>query len=87
MLPQTTANLHQFDDAGLHPVLLENIKLCGYELPTPIQAYAVPAVMNSHDIIAVAQTGEYILSPPPVYLINSQVPARRQPFLSQSYPS
>ncbi|EAA60033.1 hypothetical protein AN9445.2 [Aspergillus nidulans FGSC A4] len=34
-----------------------NICLCGYEFPTPIQAYAIPAVLTSHDLIAIAQTG------------------------------
>ncbi|KIW73981.1 hypothetical protein PV04_02054 [Phialophora macrospora] len=46
-----------WDDAGLHPVVLENIKLCGYQIPTPIQAYAVPSVLKNHDMIGVAQTG------------------------------
>ncbi|KAL1957360.1 hypothetical protein VTO42DRAFT_6040 [Malbranchea cinnamomea] len=49
--------IKSFDDAGLHPVVLQNIKLCGYEVPTPIQAYAIPAVLTGHDLIAVAQTG------------------------------
>ncbi|KAI5300692.1 hypothetical protein KEM56_002263 [Ascosphaera pollenicola] len=46
-----------FEDAGLHPVMLENIKLCCYIVPTPIQAYSIPAVLTNHDLIAVAQTG------------------------------
>ncbi|QSS64054.1 DEAD-box protein [Histoplasma capsulatum] len=46
-----------FDEAGLHPVMRENIKLCGYKVPTPIQAYAIPAVLTGNDLIAVAQTG------------------------------
>ena len=37
--------------------MLENIKLCGYEHPTPIQGYCIPAVLSNHDLIAVAQTG------------------------------
>ncbi|RVX70590.1 hypothetical protein B0A52_05242 [Exophiala mesophila] len=46
-----------FKTAGLHPILVENIKLCGYENPTPIQAYTIPAIVTGHDIIGVAQTG------------------------------
>ncbi|KAE8355115.1 P-loop containing nucleoside triphosphate hydrolase protein [Aspergillus coremiiformis] len=46
-----------FDDAGLHPIVRENIKLCRYDAPTPIQAYAIPAVLTGHDLIAIAQTG------------------------------
>ncbi|KAL4906806.1 hypothetical protein BDW74DRAFT_166944 [Aspergillus multicolor] len=49
--------IKSFDDAGLHPVMRQNIRLCGYEMPTPIQAYAIPAVLTSHDLIAIAQTG------------------------------
>lgn len=48
----------QFDDAGLHPIMRENIRLCRYDVPTPIQAYAIPAVLTHHDLIAIAQTGE-----------------------------
>lgn len=50
-------NLLQFESAGLHPVMLENIKLCGYTKPTSIQAYSIPAIITGHDLIAVAQTG------------------------------
>ncbi|KAL4873589.1 hypothetical protein BDV12DRAFT_160318 [Aspergillus spectabilis] len=49
--------IKNFDDAGLHPVIRQNIRLCGYEFPTPIQAYAIPAVLTGHDLIAIAQTG------------------------------
>ncbi len=48
----------QFEDAGLHPVMLENIELCGYDVPTPIQAYVLPSVLKGIDIIGIAQTGE-----------------------------
>lgn len=37
--------------------MLINIKLCGYTLPTPVQAYCLPSILKGHDIIAVAQTG------------------------------
>lgn len=36
----------------------DNIRLCHYEYPTPIQAYAIPAVLTGHDLIAIAQTGK-----------------------------
>ncbi|KAM5478087.1 putative RNA helicase [Microsporum canis] len=49
--------IKSFDEAGLHPIMLNNIKLCGYVVPTPVQAYCIPAVMTGHDLIAVAQTG------------------------------
>ena len=37
--------------------MLENLKLCKYDHPTPIQAYCIPAVLQNHDVIAIAQTG------------------------------
>ena len=51
----------QFEDAGLHPVMLKNIELCGYKVPTPIQAYCLPSVLKGIDIIGIAQTGMYPL--------------------------
>ena len=40
--------------------MVDNIDLCGYENPTPVQAYTIPAVLQSRDVIAVAQTGEWL---------------------------
>ncbi|KAL9005763.1 MAG: hypothetical protein Q9188_001475 [Gyalolechia gomerana] len=47
----------KFDDAGLHPVVRRNVRLCGFEIPTPIQAYCLPAVLKNLDVIGIAQTG------------------------------
>lgn len=52
--------VRRFEDAALHPVMLENVKLAGYTVPTPIQQYCVPAVAKGHDIVACAQTGKLI---------------------------
>jgi superfamily II DNA/RNA helicase len=38
--------------------MLENVKLAGYTVPTPIQQYCMPAVKLGHDIVACAQTGK-----------------------------
>ncbi|KAL8804588.1 MAG: hypothetical protein Q9200_005770 [Gallowayella weberi] len=46
-----------FDDAGLHPIVRANVKRCGFEIPTPIQAYCLPAVLKNLDVIGIAQTG------------------------------
>lgn len=52
------APISSFADAGLHPIMLENIRLCGYKVPTPIQAYGIPAILAGRDLMAVAQTGK-----------------------------
>jgi ATP-dependent RNA helicase DDX3X len=39
--------------------VLDNVKKCGYDIPTPIQAYSIPAILTNHDVIGVAQTGEF----------------------------
>lgn len=36
---------------------MENIKLCNYITPTPIQSYCIPTVLMGHDVVACAQTG------------------------------
>ena len=46
-----------FEESGLRPILLENIKRSGYTTPTPVQKYAIPIVMNNRDLMACAQTG------------------------------
>ncbi|KAL9584170.1 MAG: hypothetical protein Q9203_004770 [Teloschistes exilis] len=46
-----------FDDAGLHPIIRENVKRCGFVVPTPIQGYCLPAVLKNLDVIGIAQTG------------------------------
>ncbi|OBT53118.1 hypothetical protein VE04_07173 [Pseudogymnoascus sp. 24MN13] len=46
-----------FEDAGLHPVMLANVRLAGYTVPTPVQCYTLPAIFQGHDIVACAQTG------------------------------
>lgn len=49
----------KFNEAGLHPVMLKNVELAGYDVPTPIQQYTMPAIFEGHDIVACAQTGKY----------------------------
>jgi ATP-dependent RNA helicase DeaD len=46
-----------FEDLALTPGVLATINDLGYEEPTPIQAAAIPPLMQGHDIIAQAQTG------------------------------
>ncbi|KAM0461051.1 hypothetical protein ACHAO4_001851 [Trichoderma viride] len=58
--PQRIEYIKTFADAGIHPVMLRNIELCGYEVPTPIQKFTIPAILQGYDVIGVAQTGKYI---------------------------
>ncbi|MFG6414009.1 DEAD/DEAH box helicase [Roseateles sp. DC23W] len=46
-----------FDTLGLAAPLLKAIADAGYTTPTPIQAQAIPAVLNGGDLLAGAQTG------------------------------
>ncbi|KAM0465968.1 hypothetical protein ACHAPV_000917 [Trichoderma viride] len=55
--PQRIEYIKTFADAGIHPVMLRNIELCGYEVPTPIQKFTIPAILQGYDVIGVAQTG------------------------------
>ncbi|KAI5801662.1 P-loop containing nucleoside triphosphate hydrolase protein [Peziza echinospora] len=50
-------NVSIFGEAGLHPVMLDNVRLSGYSVPTPIQQYCIPAIQAGHDVLACAQTG------------------------------
>lgn len=38
-------------------MVLQNVKLCGYDFTTAVQAYCIPAVLAGRDIVAIAQTG------------------------------
>ncbi|TNF34738.1 MAG: DEAD/DEAH box helicase [Gammaproteobacteria bacterium] len=46
-----------FDTLGLSEPLLRAIARQGYENPTPIQAKAIPPILQGRDVVAAAQTG------------------------------
>ncbi|NBD38157.1 MAG: DEAD/DEAH box helicase, partial [Verrucomicrobia bacterium] len=46
-----------FADLGLHPDVLRALDEKGYEKPTPIQAEAIPPLLQGKDLIGGAQTG------------------------------
>ena len=46
-----------FTNLGLCDEILRAIDECGYTVPTPIQAKAIPAVLSGRDLLAGAQTG------------------------------
>ncbi|MES2936573.1 MAG: DEAD/DEAH box helicase [Pseudomonadota bacterium] len=46
-----------FDDLKLAPAILKAVHEQGYETPTPVQAQAIPIVLEGKDLLAGAQTG------------------------------
>ena len=46
-----------FNELGLSAPILKAINAQGYSEPSPIQAKAIPAVLEGHDLMAAAQTG------------------------------
>ncbi len=49
--------MSDFDTFELHPNVAAGITAAGYILPTPIQAQAMPAVLDGRDVMGLAQTG------------------------------
>ena len=47
----------KFTDLGLSAPILDAVTDKGYETPSPIQAQAIPAVLEGKDLMAAAQTG------------------------------
>jgi ATP-dependent RNA helicase RhlE len=47
----------QFTDLGLSKKLLDAVTQEGYTIPTPIQAQAIPALLEGKDLLGIAQTG------------------------------
>ncbi len=56
-VPQWKTILTQFTDLGLSQKLLDALKQEGYETPTPIQAKAIPPLLEGRDLLGIAQTG------------------------------
>jgi ATP-dependent RNA helicase RhlE len=49
--------LTDFSTLGLSDRILQSVAASGYDTPTPIQKAAIPAVLEGHDIMGLAQTG------------------------------
>lgn len=47
----------RFEDLGLRPQILRAVMEMGFEAATPIQARAMPIIMEGRDVIGQAQTG------------------------------
>jgi len=50
-------NNRTFADLGLAEPLLRSLHEAGYATPTPIQAKAIPHLLDDHDLIGIAETG------------------------------
>jgi ATP-dependent RNA helicase RhlE len=46
-----------FSSFKLHPQIAAGVKALGYQIPTPIQAKAIPPVLAGFDVMGLAQTG------------------------------
>ena len=47
----------KFNELKLLDQLQKNLVNAGYETPTPIQAEAIPHLLEGHDLLGIAQTG------------------------------
>ncbi len=47
----------KFEELNLAPAIVKAVLEQGYETPTPIQAQAIPAVLEGLDLLGGAQTG------------------------------
>ena len=57
IVPKNISPICSFDDLPIDNTLRDNIELCGYKCPTPIQKYSIPVILSGKDILACAQTG------------------------------
>ncbi|CAF0744287.1 unnamed protein product [Rotaria sordida] len=46
-----------FEDCNFGEIIKNNINLCNYGRPTPVQRYAIPTILLRRDLMACAQTG------------------------------
>lgn len=53
-MPQSA---NSFEVFSLNKQLIQAVEVSGFTEPTPIQAKAIPLILNGHDLIGVAQTG------------------------------
>lgn len=50
-------SVNVFSNPPLDDHMITNIKMAGYQVPTPVQKYSIPIVMGGRDLMACAQTG------------------------------
>ncbi|KAI9232232.1 hypothetical protein MVEG_02826 [Podila verticillata NRRL 6337] len=55
--PEGFRVIDNFNDIGLHPTIVENIKKMDFETPTPVQKNTIPLILKGYDVMACAETG------------------------------
>ena len=70
-----------FDSLGLSADLVRMVAEEGYETPTPVQAAAIPLVLEGRDVLAAAQTGtgKTAAFALPILQLLANSPGKRQP--------
>lgn len=66
-----------FADFGLDPAILKSLERMQYKEPSPIQAEAIPLILQAKDLIALAQTGSgktAACAIPVCHRVNTEVP-------------
>merc|ERR1719424_2485027 len=58
---QTETVIESFADLkskyNIHDIYANNLNMCKYSTPTPVQKHAMPAGIEQHDVLCCAQTG------------------------------
>ncbi|KAF1810943.1 putative DEAD/DEAH box RNA helicase [Eremomyces bilateralis CBS 781.70] len=55
--PYNPGHISTWEDSGIHPQVLENVALCKFNKPTPVQSFVIPAALAGLDVVAISQTG------------------------------
>ncbi|KAK9822994.1 hypothetical protein WJX81_003865 [Elliptochloris bilobata] len=71
-----------FEELGVLPELIAAVEELGWQLPTPIQAEAIPLILGGGDVLAAAETGSGktgAFALPVLQLVHEDVQARSRP--------
>src|SRR5690606_38842157 len=68
-----------FAALGINPSVLAAVIAAGYEEPSPIQAQAIPVILEGHDMIGQAQTGTGKTAAFALPILSKIDPAKREP--------
>ena len=69
-----------FAELGLNEQILAGVEALGFSQPTPVQAQAIPAVLEGRDVVASAQTGTgktAAFTLPTLQLVGTHTPTKR----------